>query len=99
MLPIRWMGFGLLIAGAAGVGAWLFGYPFLTAHARYIDVPLIGKVPAASAMIFDTGVFALVMGATVLMLIAIAHQSLRSQRRREQAGEAEKDTNARKETA
>lgn len=98
VLPIRWMGFGLLIAGAAGVGAWLFGYPFLTAHARYIDVPLIGKVPAASAMIFDTGVFALVMGATVLMLIAIAHQSLRSARRREQTGEAEKDTNARKET-
>src|SRR5690606_19961947 len=31
VLPIRWMGFGLLIAGAAGVGAWLFGYPFLTA--------------------------------------------------------------------
>jgi multicomponent K+:H+ antiporter subunit A len=34
----------------------------------------------ASALLFDLGVFALVVGATVLMLIAIAHQSLRSRR-------------------
>jgi multicomponent K+:H+ antiporter subunit A len=38
---------------------------------------LIGKVPMASAALFDLGVFALVVGATVLMLIAIAHQSIR----------------------
>jgi multicomponent K+:H+ antiporter subunit A len=49
-----------------------------------VALPLIGKVPAATAMLFDTGVFALVVGATVLMLIAIAHQSLRSARLREQ---------------
>ncbi|GGE18866.1 multisubunit potassium/proton antiporter, PhaA subunit /multisubunit potassium/proton antiporter, PhaB subunit [Gemmobacter megaterium] len=90
ILPIRWMGIGLLIAGATGVGAWLVGYPFLTAHAQYVDVPLIGKVPAATALIFDLGVFALVVGATVLMLIAIAHQSLRSARQREQEAEADK---------
>ena len=34
----------------------------------------------ASALIFDIGVFALVVGATVLMLIAIAHQSVRGHR-------------------
>ncbi len=90
VLPIRWMGFGLLIAGATGLGAGLFGYPFLTAHARYVEVPLIGQVPAATAMLFDLGVYALVVGATVLMLIAIAHQSLRSARLREQdASDAE----------
>lgn len=95
VLPIRWMGFGLLIAGATGIGAWAFGYPFLTAHARYIDLPLIGKTPAATALIFDLGVFSLVVGATVLMLIAIAHQSLRAARMREAEEEAEK----KKETA
>ena len=31
----------------------------------------------ASALMFDLGVFSLVVGAVVLMLIAIAHQSLR----------------------
>ncbi len=61
----------------------MFGYPFLTAHARYLDIPLIGKVPMATAMAFDLGVFLAVVGATVLLLIAIAHQSLRAARLRE----------------
>jgi multicomponent K+:H+ antiporter subunit A len=82
VLPTRWMGFGLLGAAGTGIGAWLAGYPFLTAHARYVDLPLIGPVPAATALLFDAGVFALVVGATVLMLIAIAHQSLRVRRAR-----------------
>ena len=91
VLPTRWMGFGLLLAAGTGIGAWLAGYPFLTAHARYIDLPLIGPVPAATALLFDAGVFALVLGATVLMLIAIAHQSLRTRRPRpvEEAAEEE----------
>ncbi|MFQ8431721.1 monovalent cation/H+ antiporter subunit A [Amaricoccus sp. W119] len=80
ILPIRWIGFGLLIAGATGLGSWMFGFPFLTAHARYLDIPFIGEVPFATALIFDFGVFTLVVGAIVLMLIAIAHQSLRSKR-------------------
>jgi multicomponent K+:H+ antiporter subunit A len=84
VLPIRWMGFGLLIAGGTGLSSWVFGYPFLTAHAQYVDVPLVGRVPAATALIFDLGVFGAVVGATVLMLIAIAHQSLRLRRAREQ---------------
>ena len=84
ILPIRWMGIGLLIAVGTGMGSWIFGYPFLSAHARYVSIPLIGNVPAATALLFDLGVFALVVGATVLMLIAIAHQSLRAARLREQ---------------
>ncbi|WEF25242.1 monovalent cation/H+ antiporter subunit A [Paracoccus sp. S3-43] len=83
VLPIRWMGFGLLGAVGTGMGAWLFGYPFLTAHARYVDIPLVGPVPAATALLFDIGVFATVVGAVVLMLVAIAHQSLRASRMRE----------------
>ncbi|MGA0543173.1 monovalent cation/H+ antiporter subunit A [Neotabrizicola sp. VNH66] len=94
ILPIRWMGVGLVIAGATGVGAWLWGYPFLTAHARYVELPLIGQVPMATAMLFDTGVFAVVVGGTVIMLIAIAHQSLRSARLREQEEEKAQETEA-----
>lgn len=90
VLPIRWMGVGLLIAGLVGMGAFVFGYPFLTMHAQYVQIPLIGQVPAATALLFDVGVFALVVGATVLMLIAIAHQSLRTTRMRER--ESQDDT-------
>jgi multicomponent K+:H+ antiporter subunit A len=74
------MGAGLLAAAGVGAAALLFGRPFLTASFSYVDIPWIGRVPAASAMLLDMGVFALVVGATVLMLIAIAHQSMRSHR-------------------
>jgi len=89
VLPLVWMGFGLLLATATGLGSWLFGYPFLTTHSRYLEIPLIGKVPAASALLFDLGVFSLVLGATVLMLIAIAHQSIRRMGPVRPANEAE----------
>ena len=74
------MGFGLLLAAGTGLAAWLFGRPFLTSYFAYAELPVIGAVPIASALLFDLGVFALVVGATVLMLIALAHQSVRSHR-------------------
>ncbi|MNT41752.1 Na(+)/H(+) antiporter subunit B [compost metagenome] len=82
ILPLRWMGAGILLASATGIGAWLLGYPFLTSHSRYLELPLIGKVPLATAMIFDLGVFLLVVGSTVLILVALAHQSIRINRLR-----------------
>jgi multicomponent K+:H+ antiporter subunit A len=80
VLPARWMGVGLLLAGGTGTAAWLFDNSFLTSYFAYAELPLIGRVPIASALLFDVGVFALVVGATVLMLIALAHQSVRSHR-------------------
>ncbi|MGC4024006.1 MAG: monovalent cation/H+ antiporter subunit A [Mesorhizobium sp.] len=81
VLPVRWMGMGLLVAAATGIGAWVFGYPFLTSHAQYIDDSVDREGSGSdSTDIFDFGIFSLVMGATVLMLIAIAHQSIRKLR-------------------
>ncbi len=80
VLPVRWIGAGLLIAAATGTGAVWFGRPFLTSAFAYVELPVLGKVPMASALLFDLGVFALVLGATVLVLIALAHQSLRAPR-------------------
>ena len=92
ILPVRWIGFGLLLAAFTGMGSWLFGFPFLTSYFQYVEIPVIGKVPAATALLFDLGVFSLVVGATVLMLIAIAHQSIRSHRVRAiEAAKAEED--------
>ncbi|QIB32723.1 monovalent cation/H+ antiporter subunit A [Ancylobacter pratisalsi] len=89
VLPLRWMGLGLLTSVATGLGSWWFGYPFLTSHFQYVELPVIGKMPVASALLFDLGVFALVVGATVLILIALAHQSLRGSRSA-QTSEAER---------
>ncbi|HEX6005407.1 MAG TPA: monovalent cation/H+ antiporter subunit A [Burkholderiales bacterium] len=78
--PVRLMGVGLLIAAATGAGSWLFGHPFLTSHLAHVELPLIGALHFPSAFLFDIGVFLLVVGATALFLIALAHQSLRAHR-------------------
>ena len=39
VLPVRWMGFGLLLAAGTGAAAWLFGRPFLTSHFSYLEFP------------------------------------------------------------
>lgn len=79
--PAAWIGVGLLIATLGGAGAWLFGQPFLTSYFQYAELPLLGRLPIASALLFDLGVVVLVVGATVMMLVALAHQSLRKPRR------------------
>ena len=78
--PALWIGAGLLIAAATGAAAWLTGRPFLKSAFQYVDFPVIGRVPVASALAFDFGVVVLVLGATVMMLLALAHQSLRKPR-------------------
>jgi multicomponent K+:H+ antiporter subunit A len=78
--PLRWMGTGLLCASLTGLVAWLFGYPFLTTHTAHLHLPVLGDVHVASALFFDIGVYTVVVGATLLILTALAHQSVRSHR-------------------
>nr|HRM69813.1 MnhB domain-containing protein [Thauera phenylacetica] len=78
--PHRWLGFGLLLACVTGLGAWWFEHPFLTTHTAHVHWPLVGELHLPSAFVFDLGVFAVVVGTTMLMLVALAHQSLRAHR-------------------
>ncbi|MEN3277546.1 MAG: multicomponent antiporter subunit [Massilia sp.] len=78
--PHRWIGWGLATACITGLGAWLFGYPFLTSHTAHLHLPLLGELHVPSAFVFDLGVFLTVVGTTMLILVALAHQSLRSHR-------------------
>ncbi|AMB87496.1 cation:proton antiporter [Pseudomonas agarici] len=78
--PLRWMGTGLLFATVTGLGAMAFGYPFLTTHTAHLHLPLLGDIHIASALFFDIGVYAVVVGSTLLILTALAHQSVRAHR-------------------
>jgi len=80
VLPVRWIGAGLLLAVLTGLGSLAFGRPFMTTYFQYLELPLLGRVPLATALLFDLGVFSVVVGTTILMLIALAHQSLRKPR-------------------
>ena len=78
--PRRWIGAGWLFALATGLGSLYWGFPFLTSHTVHVVLPVIGETHIASALFFDIGVFTLVVGSTLLILTAIAHQSVRSHR-------------------
>lgn len=80
VLPVRWIGAGLLLAVGTGLGSMVFGRPFLTSYFHVAELPVLGSTPLASAVLFDLGVFAVVVGSATLILIALAHQSLRQPR-------------------
>lgn len=78
---IRWVALGLLTALATGLGALALGHPFLTTHTAHVELPVLGPLHLPTAALFDLGVFAVVVGSTLLLLTALAHQSLRARRR------------------
>jgi multicomponent K+:H+ antiporter subunit A len=86
--PLRWIGAGLLVAVGTGTGSMVLGYPFLTTHTAHADLPIVGTVHVPSAMFFDVGIFAVVVGSTLLTLVALAHQSIRGRRLSAQAASA-----------
>jgi NADH:ubiquinone oxidoreductase subunit 5 (chain L)/Multisubunit Na+/H+ antiporter, MnhA subunit len=80
--PQQWMGLGLLFVVLTGASPWLAGQYFLDASDVHLDIPGIGDVHLSSVLLFDLGVYMLVVGATVLVLVALAHQSARVHRAR-----------------
>ena len=78
-IPLRWIALGLLLALCTGLGALRRSAIRSSPRTpRTSTLPLLGDVHLPSAMFFDLGVFAVVVGATLLILIALAHQSIRS---------------------
>jgi len=70
--PVRWLASGLAIALLTGGASLLLGYPFLTSAFGHPVVPGIGEIPLASAAAFDLGVMAVVVGATLMLILAFA---------------------------
>lgn len=63
-----WIGTGLVIAGLTGLGAWIWGRPFLTSAHFYVSPPILGEMHLATAALFDVGVYITVVGATMLLI-------------------------------
>ncbi|AMN45939.1 monovalent cation/H+ antiporter subunit A [Steroidobacter denitrificans] len=79
--PRYWLTLGLLAATSAGLGAWLATRPFLTALTSDLHLPFVGDLHLSTVLLFDLGVYLLVVGGTTLILIALAHQSFRTTRK------------------
>jgi multicomponent Na+:H+ antiporter subunit B len=58
----RMLTFGLAVTVASSLGATVFGYPFLSQTFFYVELPLFGEVEVATAVLFDVGIYFVVVG-------------------------------------
>jgi multicomponent K+:H+ antiporter subunit A len=81
-LPQRlapWLAAGLICAAGVGAASWWFGAPFLTTAHGHIMVPLIGEVELASALVFDLGVYLVVVSVVLMVLAELGKLSLKKE--------------------
>ncbi len=69
---------GLTLATATGLGSLILGYPFLTSTFTHLHWPIVGEFEIASAMLFDLGVFLVVVGSTAMILVNLGNLSFNS---------------------
>lgn len=62
------LGSGLLLAAGTGIAGWFTGGSFLHASKVEIDLPVLGALKATSALLFDLGVYLIVVGLTLSLL-------------------------------
>ncbi|QDP99899.1 Na(+)/H(+) antiporter subunit B [Lysinibacillus fusiformis] len=62
---------GLLLALATAAFPMFKGKPFFTHYFDYFDLPLIGKQSLHTAMLFDGGVYLVVVGVTMTIIQTI----------------------------
>jgi multicomponent Na+:H+ antiporter subunit B len=73
--PLSVAGFGLLLSTAAGLLSILFAVPFMTG--LWIYPTLFGaEVPLSSVMLFDVGVYLVVLGAIISIALALEEKEV-----------------------
>ena len=73
--PWTILGTGLVIASLSAIVPLFFGLAVLEQGFVTWDVPVLGKVKVTSALVFDTGVYALVLGTVLMAFEALGEES------------------------
>lgn len=68
---IKMAALGLLIALLTGIGSLFYNVPFLTHTFGYVELPLLGETALATAVLFDLGVYLVVIGVTMTIIQTI----------------------------
>jgi len=72
--PHLLLGAGLLAALTSGVPALLAGQPFLTGRWFRLAVPLAGEIKLGTVLLFDVGVYLVVLGSVLLMVFTLSEE-------------------------
>lgn len=68
---IQMIAFGLLLAVGTGALSMLIDIPFLTHFFHYFNLPLFGKTGLTTTILFDLGVYFVVVGITITIIKSI----------------------------
>ncbi|WP_210365729.1 Na(+)/H(+) antiporter subunit B [Bacillus sp. REN3] len=74
ILPVnylRMVAVGLMFSVGTGLSSLIVKKPFLTHAFTDVDLPLLGKTSLHTAVLFDTGVFLVVIGVTMTIIQTI----------------------------
>ena len=65
---------GLVIVVVSGLVPLLFGEPFLAQTFTYVHLPLYGEVELASALVFDAGIYFVVVGGLLTVFSVVGNE-------------------------
>jgi multicomponent Na+:H+ antiporter subunit B len=72
--PRALLGVGLLVALASGLLAVLVGSPFLTGLWGSLLLPGVGQVDVGTPLLFDVGVYLVVVGMALTIVLSLAEE-------------------------
>ncbi len=77
-----WMALGLALAGSAATLPLLFGHPFMKGLWQTVSLPGLGELEIGTPVIFDVGVYIVVLGMTLTVVLRLIGQVEQSTGRR-----------------
>ena len=78
-LPINFemvISLGLLLALGTGIVSMILGFPFLTQFFDYFQFPVYGEVELTTALPFDIGIYMVVVGAVMAIILRIEEDDI-----------------------
>lgn len=70
----RLMGLGLLLAGLAATLPLALGQPFMKGLWQTVSMPGLGQVEIGTPVLFDVGVYVVVLGMTLTVVLRLIHE-------------------------
>ena len=99
--PAKLLGAGIVISSTAAVFPMFFGYPPLMTDYVTAKLPLVGEFDIPSALVFDAGVYTIVIGLIMHVLTSMGayldrEEDTRKERARDRARELQKKNERRR---
>lgn len=76
--PANYLGLvalGLSLALGTGLGSLVLGWGFLKSGILHLTLPIFGEVEVVSALVFDVGVFFIVVGVTLTVISLLGREA------------------------